>query len=150
MNNDDKWMRFAIEEAIIAEESGEVPVGAVLVKNNLLIARAHNKSVANNDATAHAEINLLKAAGKKLQNYRLNHTTIYSTLEPCAMCYGAMVHARIERLVFGAYDKKTGVCGSCSDLTDSNFFNHRIIVTGGVLLQENQNILKSFFETLRK
>ena len=149
MNDDQIWMRFAIEEAIIAESKGEVPVGAVLVKDNSIIARGRNESIANNDATAHAELNLLKSAGKKLQNYRLNQTTIYSTLEPCAMCYGAMVHARVERLVFGAYDKKTGVCGSCSDLRDANFFNHRIIVDGGILLKENQNILKSFFEKLR-
>ena len=149
MNDDQIWMRFAIEEAIIAESKGEVPVGAVLVKDNSIIARGRNESIANNDATAHAELNLLKSAGKKLQNYRLNQTTIYSTLEPCAMCYGAMVHARVERLVFGAYDKKTGVCGSCSDFRDANFFNHRIIVDGGVLLKENQNILKSFFQKLR-
>ena len=149
MNEDEKWMRLAIKEAILAESEGEVPVGAVLIKNELLIAKAHNQSISKSDATAHAEMLLIQAAGKKLKNYRLNETTLYVTLEPCAMCFSAMMHARIKRVVYGAYDSKTGVCGSCDDLRNAKFFKHRINITGGVLKLENQKILKSFFKNLR-
>jgi len=116
---DEKWMALAIEQAKLAEKINEVPVGAVLVQDNQLIASAHNQPISNNDPTAHAEIQLLRAAGKKLNNYRLPNTTLYVTLEPCTMCLGAMIHARISRIVFGAYDQKTGVCGSCQDLSTS-------------------------------
>jgi tRNA(adenine34) deaminase len=149
MNEDEKWMRLAINEAILAESESEVPVGAVLIKNELLIAKAHNQSISKSDATAHAEILVIEAAGKKLENYRLNETTLYVTLEPCAMCFSAMMHARIKRVVYGAYDSKTGVCGSCDDLRNAKFFKHRINITGGVLKLENQKILKSFFKNLR-
>jgi len=149
MNEDEKWMRLAIKEAILAESEGEVPVGAVLIKNELLIAKAHNQSISKSDATAHAEMLLIQAAGKKLKNYRLNETTLYVTLEPCAMCFSAMMHARIKRVVYGAYDSKTGVCGSCDDLRNAKFFKHRINITSGVLKLENQKILKSFFKNLR-
>ena len=111
MNEDEKWMALALEQANEAEKHGEVPVGAVLVKDGLLIAKAHNQPISSNDPTAHAEIQLLRIAGEKLANYRLTNTSLYVTLEPCAMCFGAMVHARIERIVFGAHDPKTGVCG---------------------------------------
>ena len=149
MNEDEKWMRLAINEAILAESEGEVPVGAVLIKNELLIAKAHNQSISKSDATAHAEMLLIQAAGKKLKNYRLNETTLYVTLEPCAMCFSAMMHARIKRVVYGAYDSKTGVCGSCDDLRNAKFFKHRINITSGVLKLENQKILKTFFNNLR-
>ena len=149
MTNDEKWMNLAIEQAIKAEKEGEVPIGAVLVKDGLLIAKAHNQPIIKSDATAHAEIQLLRKAGGKLQNYRLNGNTLYVTLEPCAMCFGAMMHARIERIVFGAYDSKTGVCGSCDDLTNANYFKHRIDITGGILEQECRQILKSFFKLRR-
>jgi tRNA(adenine34) deaminase len=149
MNEDEKWMRLAIKEAILAESEGEVPVGAVLIKNELLIAKAHNQSISKSDATAHAEMLLIQAAGKKLKNYRLNETTLYVTLEPCAMCFSAMMHARIKRVVYGAYDSKTGVCGSCDDLRNAKFFKHRINITSGVLKLENQKILKTFFNNLR-
>ncbi|HIF46860.1 tRNA adenosine(34) deaminase TadA, partial [Candidatus Thioglobus sp.] len=109
---DEKWMALAIEQALLAQAIDEVPVGAVLVQDNQLIASAHNQPISTNDPTAHAEIQLLRAAGKKLNNYRLPNTTLYVTLEPCTMCLGAMIHARISRVVFGAYDEKTGVCGS--------------------------------------
>jgi tRNA(adenine34) deaminase len=149
MKKDEKWMLLAIKEAKLAESEGEVPVGAVLVKEDLLIAKAHNQSILKNNATAHAEMQTIQLAGKKLNNYRLNGTTLYVTLEPCAMCFGAMIHARIERIVYGAYDSKTGVCGSCGDLRNAMFFKHSIVVTSGVLEVENQKILKSFFNNLR-
>ena len=110
MTDDEKWMSFAIKQAIKAEKVGEVPIGAVLVRDELLIAKAHNQPISKNDATAHAEIQLLRKAGKKLENYRLTGTTLYVTLEPCAMCFGAMIHARVKRIVYGAHDPKTGVC----------------------------------------
>ena len=149
MNEDEKWMQIAIQEAIKAEKEGEVPIGAVLVKDGLLIAKAHNQPISKNDATAHAEIQLIRVAGKELQNYRLNGSTLFVTLEPCAMCFGAMIHARIERIVFGAYDPKTGVCGSCMNLNDKNLFNHKISITGGILEKESSELLRLFFKSRR-
>jgi len=148
MNKDEKWMKYAITEAIKAKDKDEIPVGSVIVLNSKIIARAHNQPISTNDPTAHAEIEVLRKAGKKLSNYRLNDSTIYVTLQPCAMCFGAMMHARIKRIVFGAHDLKTGVCGSCSGL-DNNKFNHKIIVTGGILEEECSQLLKSFFKLLR-
>ena len=149
MTDDEKWMDLAIKQAIKAEKEGEVPIGAVLVKDELLIAKAHNQPITKNDATAHAEIQLLRNAGKILQNYRLTGSTLYVTLEPCAMCFGAMIHARIERIVFGAYDPKTGVCGSSEDLTNANCFKHKINVTGGVSERKCSQLLQAFFKSLR-
>ena len=149
MTNDEKWMDLAIKQAIKAEKEGEVPIGAVLVKDELLIAKAHNQPITKNDATAHAEIQLLRSAGKKLQNYRLTGSTLYVTLEPCAMCFGAMIHARVKRIVFGAYDPKTGVCGSSEDLTNANCFKHKINVTGGVSERKCSQLLQAFFKSLR-
>jgi len=149
MTDKEKWMDLAIKQAIKAEKEGEVPIGAVLVKDELLIAKAHNQPIIKNDATAHAEIQLLRNAGKKLQNYRLTGSTLYVTLEPCAMCFGAMIHARIERIVFGAYDPKTGVCGSSEDLTNANCFKHKINVTGGVSGRKCSQLLQAFFKSLR-
>ncbi|MDC0981206.1 tRNA adenosine(34) deaminase TadA [Candidatus Pseudothioglobus singularis] len=150
MNEDEKWMMIAIEEAHLAMDENEIPVGAVLVQNNKLITQAHNRPIKNNDPTAHAEIEVLRKAGEKLQNYRLAKTTLYVTLEPCAMCLGAMIHARIERVVFGASDPKSGVCGSTIDLSSKSIFNHQISVSGGVLEHECKNILQSFFKLRRK
>ena len=150
MTIDEKWMKIAIDEAYLAIEENEIPVGAVLVKENKLIAKAHNCPISNNDSTAHAEIEVLRKAGKKLLNYRLPKTTLYVTLEPCAMCLGAMIHARIERVVFGALDPKSGVCGSTIDLSSESIFNHQISVSGGVLEHECKNILQSFFKLRRK
>ena len=150
MNEDEKWMQLAIQEAIKAEKEGEVPVGSVLVKDGVLIAKAHNQPISKNDATAHAEIQLIRFAGKELQNYRLNESTLFVTLEPCAMCFGAMIHARIERLVFGASDFKSGVCGSTIDLSLESIFNHQISISGGVLELECKDILQSFFQLRRK
>ena len=149
MNIDEKWMKIAMDEANLAMNEEEIPVGAVLIQNNKLIARSHNQPIKNNDPTAHAEIQLLRKAGEQQKNYRLIGSTIYVTLEPCTMCFGAMVHARIERIVFGASDFKTGVCGSCMNLNKENFFNHKISITGGVLEEESSELLRLFFKSRR-
>jgi len=149
MSNDEKWMRIAIEEANLAMGKNEVPVGAVLVKNDTLIAQAHNKPITKNDPTAHAEIQLLRKAGEQQKNYRLPESTLYVTLEPCTMCFGAMVHARIDRIVYGASDPKTGVCGSRMNLNEENFFNHKISITSGILEKESSELLKLFFKSRR-
>ena len=149
MSNDEKWMRIAIEEANLAMDKSEVPVGAVLVKNDTLIAQAHNKPITKNDPTAHAEIQLLRKAGEQQKNYRLPESTLYVTLEPCTMCFGAMVHARIDRIVYGASDPKTGVCGSRMNLNEENFFNHKISITSGILEKESSELLKLFFKSRR-
>ena len=149
MNEDEKWMSLALEQAVKAEEEGEVPVGAILVKDGLLIAKAHNQPISTNDPTAHAEIQLIRAAGKKLKNYRLTGTSLYVTLEPCAMCLGAIMHARVERIVFGAHDPKTGVCGSSENLMDAKCFNHKINLVSGVMENESKQLLKNFFNSRR-
>jgi len=149
MNKDEKWMKVAINEAKLAMKENEIPVGSVLIQNEKIIAKAHNQPIGSNDPTAHAEIQVLRKAGKQKENYRLVGSTLYVTLEPCAMCLGAMIHARIERLVFGAYDFKTGVCGSCDNLINSKTFHHKISVSGGILHDENSQLLKSFFKNLR-
>ena len=150
MSEDEKWMKIAISEANLAINKGEIPVGAVLIQDGKLIAKAHNQPILNHDPTAHAEVEVLRKAGKKLKNYRLARSTLYVTLEPCIMCLGAIMHARIERIVFGASDPKTGVCGSKADLTSEAFFTHKVKVDGGVLEEENKEILQSFFKSRRK
>ena len=146
----EKWMILALEQARLAQVMDEVPVGAVLVQDDQLIASAHNQPISSNDPTAHAEIQLLRVAGKALNNYRLPNTTLYVTLEPCTMCLGAMIHARVSRIVFGAYDQKTGVCGSCQDLSTSECFNHTISIKGGVLENNCKQLLQQFFKNRRK
>ena len=143
--DDNKWMAIAIEQAKKAAQLGEVPVGAVLVLDEKLIAQGHNQPISNNDPTAHAEIQTIRMAGQKLENYRIPKSTLYVTLEPCTMCLGAMIHARVSRVVFGAYDSKTGVCGSCEDLSTSKCFNHSIDITGGVLAGDCKDLLQNFF-----
>ena len=145
----EKWMKLALEQARLAQAMSEVPVGAVLVQDDQLIASAHNQPIYSNDPTAHAEIQLLRAAGKQLNNYRFPDTTLYVTLEPCTMCLGAMIHARVSRIVFGAYDEKTGVCGSCQDLSTSKCFNHSIETEGGILADECKQLLQKFFKKRR-
>ena len=149
MNKDEKWMQIALEEAKKAESEGEVPVGAAMVKNNLLIGKAHNQPISKNDPTAHAEIQLLRIAGKALQNYRLLDTTLYVTLEPCNMCFGAMRNARIKRLVFGAYDHKLGIISSTKERLSSNFIDNNIEINGGILEDKCSLILKKFFQQRR-
>jgi tRNA(adenine34) deaminase len=146
------FMSLALQQAERAREIGEVPVGCVLVQNDTrdIIASGHNRQIIDNNPTAHAEIITLQNAGKTVQNYRLIHTTLFVSLEPCAMCFGAMIHARISKIVFGAYDIKTGACGSCMDLTQQPCFNHNIEVVGGVLEAESKVILQQFFKERRK
>jgi tRNA(adenine34) deaminase len=145
MFDDEYWMRIAIQEAIIAKNKGEVPIGSILVKDNQLISKAHNCPISTNNPTAHAEIEVLRNAGKKLKNYRLSKTTLYVTLEPCIMCLGAMMHARVERLVFGASNTKKGLNKSFTDVTLDIQSNHKIKVSSGILEEDCAQILNSFF-----
>jgi tRNA(adenine34) deaminase len=147
--NDNYWMGIAIQEAIKARDEGEVPVGAVLVKNQKLIAQAHNQPILKNDASAHAEIQVLRIAGEKTNNYRLNNTIIYVTLEPCIMCLGAIMNARISKIVYGAHDIKTGACGTCINLSKTKCFNHKIDTKGGILENKCKKILQHFFQNKR-
>ena len=143
-------MRAALECARSAYALGEVPVGAVVADSSgAIVARAANAPIATHDPTAHAEILALRAAGQALGNYRLSGSTLYVTLEPCAMCVGAIVHARIARLVFAAGDPKSGACGSALDLTESGAFNHRFEISRGVLQEESAALLKQFFAERR-
>ncbi len=143
------FMQRALVLAEHAASVGEVPVGAVLTKDNVIVAEGWNKPIAHQDPTAHAEIVTLRAAGLVESNYRLVGTTLYVTLEPCVMCLGAMVQARIERLVFGARDPKAGAVVSAFQLLDSNKFNHRIAWTEGVLAKESGKLLREFFAARR-
>ncbi len=147
--DDEAWMREAIHLALHAEEEGEVPVGAILVLDNKRIAQGWNRPVLTHDPTAHAEIQVLQDAGKALGNYRLPEATLYVTLEPCTMCAGAMIHARIKRLVFGAYDPGTGTIESVDQIFDRPHHNHKVEYRGGVLQDECSGLLKSFFEKRR-
>ena len=150
MNPDDaKWMREALVLARLAEAAGEVPVGAVLVKDGTLVGSGWNQPIGAHDPTAHAEVMALRAAAKLAGNYRLTDTTLYVTLEPCAMCAGAMVHARVKRLVYGATDPKTGATGSVFNLVQAEPLNHRLEVEGGVLAEECGALLKGFFAQRR-
>ncbi len=142
-------MQQAIAAAKEAKALGEVPVGAVLVKNGEVIATGFNQPIGRHDPTAHAEIAALRAAAEALGNYRLPGCTLYVTLEPCAMCAGAMMHARLERVVFGAADPKTGACGSVLNLFAEEKLNHHTTVTQGVLAEECSSLLKTFFAERR-
>ncbi|QVK22788.1 tRNA adenosine(34) deaminase TadA [Shewanella dokdonensis] len=148
--DDNYWMQQALVLAREAEAAGEVPVGAVLVRDNQLIARGRNQPIGSHDPCGHAEIFCLRQGGQVLQNYRLLDTTLYVTLEPCAMCAGAMVHSRVGRLVFGAADPKTGAAGSVLDLLQQPQFNHQVQVTGGVLATECGELLSSFFDAVAR
>ncbi len=147
---DERFMARALELARAAGAAGEVPVGAVLVRDGEILAEGSNRPITDSDPTAHAEMVCLRQAGKAAGNYRLSGSTLYVTLEPCAMCAGAMVHARIERLVYGASDPKTGAAGSVFALTASPRLNHRIETTGGVLGEECGELLRSFFRERRR
>jgi len=146
---DIEFMKLAFQEAQKSKEMNEVPVGAIIVLNGEVISKSHNKSISENDPTSHAEINALRNAANRIGNYRLTGATLYATLEPCAMCYGAIIHARISRLVFGAYDTKTGVCGSSINLHEQECFNHAPEITGGVLEKDCSLILAGFFKSKR-
>ncbi|MEY4475739.1 MAG: hypothetical protein RL248_1506 [Pseudomonadota bacterium] len=144
------WMRHAMMLALRAQEEGEVPVGAVLVLDNKIIAQGWNRSISDNDPTAHAEIMALRQGGQSVQNYRLLDATLYVTLEPCVMCAGAMVHSRIRRLVYGANDLKTGAAGSLVDILRHPGMNHQIEVSAGVLAEECSQQLTAFFRQRRE
>lgn len=148
---DHHWMREALNAADLAEKSDEVPVGAVLVSSdNTLLATGYNQVIQLADPTAHAEIVAMRLAAKKLNNYRLTDTTLYVTLEPCAMCMGAMLHARIKRLVFATKDPKTGCAGSIYNLANTDAFNHQIIVEAGLFQAEASEKLRTFFKRKRR
>ena len=147
---DQYWMQQAIQLAQKAALEGEVPVGAIIVKDNKPIAEGWNQSIQSHDPSAHAEIMAIRNAGRVLKNYRLINATMYITLEPCSMCVGAMIHARVKRLVFGATDLKTGATGSAINLIHNAIHNHRIEVVGGVMEAECRQVLQAFFKQKRK
>ena len=143
------FMRRALELAQRAALDNEVPVGAVLVLDEAVIGEGWNRPIVDHDPTAHAEIIALRAAAQRLRNYRLGGTTLYATLEPCAMCMGAVLNARISRVVFGAWDQKAGACGSVIDLPREPHFANRVDAFGGVCSDESAALLRHFFETRR-
>jgi tRNA(adenine34) deaminase len=149
LETDLHWMRHALRLAERAQAEGEVPVGAVVVKEGLVIGEGWNQPILGHDPTAHAEIIALRAGAQSLRNYRVVGATLYVTLEPCVMCAGAMMHARVARLVYGAADPKTGAAGGVINLFDAPFVNHRIAYKGGVLAEECGALLTAFFKTRR-
>jgi tRNA(adenine34) deaminase len=146
---DQDWMQLALACAKQASEANEVPIGAVIVHEGQLIAQAHNQPIATHDPTAHAEILALRQAATAQQNYRLPNMTLYVTLEPCPMCIAAMVHARIQRCVFGAYDPKTGACGSVISLHQAATMNHNVLIEGGICAEASASLLQHFFKQRR-
>jgi tRNA(adenine34) deaminase len=148
--NDHDWMQQALALAQLAAQNGEVPVGAIVVKDGAVIGRGFNQPIGQHDPTAHAEIQAMRQAAAHLGNYRLVGCALYVTLEPCAMCAGAVQHARIARLVYGASDPKTGACGSIVDLMAEAKLNHHTEVTSGVLAEECGALLSAFFKTRRQ
>jgi len=148
-NQDEQFMQLAIESAKIAEENGDVPIGAIIVHNDTIIAKAYNQREQLQDPTAHAEIIALTQAAAALENWHLNGCTIYVTLEPCPMCAGALVLSRMDRLVYGCDDPKTGACKSLYNIVQDDRLNHRLEVTSGVLADECSQILQEFFERRR-
>lgn len=149
-NQDEKWMRVALKEANLALKKKEVPVGAVVVYQNKVIGRGHNQTETLNDPTAHAEILAIGAAANYLNSWRLSDTVLYVTLEPCAMCAGAIVLARMKKLVFGAFDPKAGACGSLYNLVKDKRLNHQVKVVPEILKEDCSALLQTFFKELRK
>lgn len=149
MPSDIDFMHRALEQAQRARAAGEVPVGAVLVSGDRVIAGGANQPIASHDPTAHAEIEALRCGGRALGSYRLTDTTLYVTLEPCPMCAMAIVHARVRRLVFGAWDPRAGAAGSVTDIFALPGLNHRVDVFGGVLMEECGSLLREFFAARR-
>lgn len=143
------YMQRALELAALAEQQGEVPVGAILVYNDAIIGEGYNQVITLNDPSAHAEAQAIRAAGQALQNYRLIDTTLYVTLEPCAMCAGLITHARIKTLVYGATDPRTGATGSAIEIINHPTMNHKVEVIGGILAQDSATLLRNFFRQRR-
>lgn len=150
LQNDAFWMQLAIDQARLAERAGEVPVGAVVVSEGKVVGTGYNQNLLNNDPTAHAEVVALRKAAEALGNHRLTGCILFCTIEPCAMCAGAMVHARITRLVYGAKDPKAGAAGSVLDVINHARLNHQMEVTAGVLAEECSRLLKGFFAARRR
>jgi tRNA(adenine34) deaminase len=150
MADDSFWMAEALQEAARAEAAGEVPVGAVVICNAVLIGRGHNASLSLNDPTAHAEVQALREAARQVGNYRLVSATLYVTVEPCLMCMGALLHARVKRLVFGCHDPKAGAAGSLYDVARDRRLNHQLEVTAGVGEEESKALLQRFFRGKRQ
>lgn len=147
--NDEKFMKEAIKQAMKADRIDEVPIGCVIVRDNNIIARGYNKRTTNKDALAHAEIIAIKKACKKLGDWRLEGCTLYVSVEPCQMCSGAIVQARIDRVVFGAFNKKAGCAGSVINMLDMKEFNHQVSITSGVMEKECGDIMSGFFKKMR-
>jgi tRNA(adenine34) deaminase len=147
---DKRFMQMAINQAAIAEENGDVPIGAVIVHEGRIIAKAYNERQQLNDPTAHAEIIALTQASEAIGSWRLHGCTIYVTLEPCPMCAGALVLARIDRLVFGTEDPKTGACGSLYNIVQDSRLNHQVQITSGVLMEDCKEQLQAFFQRRRQ
>jgi tRNA(adenine34) deaminase len=150
VQSDETWMRYALTLAAKAAAQGEVPVGAVIIRDGVVLGEGWNQPITLHDPSAHAEMLAMRAAGVAAGNYRLPDTTLYVTLEPCPMCVGAMIHARIARVVFGAFDPKTGAAGSAFDLLTDQRHNHRVSVSGGVLSEECAETLRAFFRARRQ
>lgn len=150
INMQEKFMKEALKEAKKAYEKLEVPVGAVIVKDGKVIARAHNVKEGRKDTTKHAEILAISKASKKLESWRLTDCEMYVTLEPCSMCAGALINARVKKLYIGTMDEKTGACGSVFNLLEDYTFNHKVEIETGILQQECETLLKEFFKELRK
>lgn len=148
--SDEFWMEEALREARCAEAAGEVPVGAIIVHDGRIIGRGSNRNLSDHDPTAHAEVVAMRAAGKVLGNHRLIDCDLYVTIEPCAMCAGAMIHARIRRLIYGAEDTKAGAVASAMRVVNHPALNHRMEVTGGVLAGRCMDILQTFFRGRRE
>lgn len=149
MHNDDYWMKKALNLALKAEAIGEVPIGSIIVKDDKIIGRGFNQRESKNDPSAHAEMIAIRQASRKLDAWRLTGTTLYVTLEPCPMCMGAILLARIDRVVFGCFDPKAGAAGSLYNLADDPRFNHRVELASGIMKQECSEILSNFFRKLR-
>ena len=149
VSDDEAFLREAMSEAHYAQLSGEVPVGAVIVRDGVVLARGRNRVITDSDPTAHAEIVAMREAGRLIGNYRLENCNLYSTLEPCAMCAGAILHARIRRLVYAASDPKAGACGSVLQVINHPKLNHRVEVTAGVLSDECSALVSNFFRARR-
>ncbi len=147
--SDEHWMQRALELALQAQAQDEVPVGAVVVHDNKIVGQGFNQQIGQNDPSAHAEIIALRDAALNLKNYRLPNTTLYVTLEPCSMCAGVLVHARVERLVFGAYEPKAGVIESKANFLHEPFLNHHVSAEGGVLQEQCSELLSAFFQNKR-
>lgn len=149
MNEDERWMRHALSLAVQGARAGEVPVGAVVVRDGTLLGEGFNRPISEHDPSAHAEMVAMRAAARAVGNYRLGGATLYVTMEPCAMCAGAIVHARIARVVFGARDEKWGGCGSVFNVLEPGRLNHDVVVEEGLLAEESAQMLKAFFRARR-